>query len=130
MGGNYGCGCKEVYRFPTPLVSALFCSSIPTFCSFFNNKIFFVFVQVLFCNLCKKKIAQYKHIWTTMGIPRQPYEGLHIMSYTQRSTQKRTLHILRWTSGVCLQWAGCRFRSRGRSRGRNLELEGGVKVSL
>ena len=35
-----GCGCKEVYRFlilliPTPLVSALFCSSIPTFCSFY-----------------------------------------------------------------------------------------------
>ena len=37
-----GCGCKEVYRFPHPtsLVSALFCSSIPTFCSFF--KMFFV----------------------------------------------------------------------------------------
>ena len=33
-----GCGCKEVYRFPHvtypySLVSALFCSSIPTFCS-------------------------------------------------------------------------------------------------
>ena len=31
-----GCGCKEVYRLilliPTSLVSALFCSSIPTFC--------------------------------------------------------------------------------------------------
>ena len=39
MGVTSGCGCKEVYRFrhiaiPTPLVSALFCSSIPTFCSF------------------------------------------------------------------------------------------------
>ena len=32
---------------PTPLVSALFCSSIPTFCSFF--KVFFVLVPVLFC---------------------------------------------------------------------------------
>ena len=34
----YGCGCKEVYRFPhiTYPVSALFCSSISTFCSFFN----------------------------------------------------------------------------------------------
>ena len=33
--GIYGCGCKEVYRFPhtTYLVSVLFCSSIPTFCS-------------------------------------------------------------------------------------------------
>ena len=39
VGEIYGCGCKEVIDFlilliPTPLVSA-FCSSIPTFCSFF-----------------------------------------------------------------------------------------------
>ena len=38
VGGIYGCGCKEVYililLIPTPLVSVLFCSSIPTFCSF------------------------------------------------------------------------------------------------
>ena len=34
---------------PTPLVSVLlFCSSIPTFCSF--KKMFFVLVPVLFCN--------------------------------------------------------------------------------
>ena len=33
---------------PTPLVSVLFCSSIPTFCSFF--KMFFVLVPVLFLN--------------------------------------------------------------------------------
>ena len=31
---------------PTPLVSVLFCSSIPTFCSFL--KMFFVLVTVLF----------------------------------------------------------------------------------
>ena len=31
---------------PTPLVSDLFCSSIPTFCSFL--KMFFVLVPVLF----------------------------------------------------------------------------------
>ena len=39
---------------PTPLVFVLFCSSIPTFCSFF--KMFFVLVPVLFCNyiLCIK----------------------------------------------------------------------------
>ena len=57
IGVVSGCGCKEVYRFPhttypysfcicsflqTPLVSVLFCSSIPTFCSF--KKIFFVLV--------------------------------------------------------------------------------------
>ena len=48
-GGKYGCGCKEVYRFPhttllipTPLVSVLFCSSsIPTFCSFLKCFSFF-----------------------------------------------------------------------------------------
>ena len=33
---------------PTPLVSVLFYSSIPTFCSF--KKMFFVLVPVLFCN--------------------------------------------------------------------------------
>ena len=40
MGVATGCGCKDVYRFPhipTPLVSVLFCSSIPTFCSFKKN---------------------------------------------------------------------------------------------
>ena len=71
------------------------------------------------------------------------------MFYTQRGTHKRTLHILRWTLAVCLQGAGCRSRSRGRAlyrdatraeyvlgqppsrvRGGDLELEGGVSVSL
>ena len=37
MGVASGCGCKEVI--PTPIVSVLFCSSIPTFCSFFFNKV-------------------------------------------------------------------------------------------
>ena len=54
MGVATGYGCKEVYtcRFPhtilipTPLVSVLFYSSIPTFCSF--KKMFFVLVPVLF----------------------------------------------------------------------------------
>ena len=35
---------------PTPLVSALFCSSTPIFCSLKN--IFFALVPVHFCNLC------------------------------------------------------------------------------
>ena len=43
MGVATGCGCKDVYidflilLMPTPLVSVLFCSSIPTFCSFKKN---------------------------------------------------------------------------------------------
>ena len=52
-----GCGCKEVYRFPhitypyssCIYISAIFCSSIPTFCSF--KKKFFVLIPVHFCNL-------------------------------------------------------------------------------
>ena len=45
MGVATGCGLKEIYRFPhttypyTPLVSVLFCSSIPTFLFIFKNKI-------------------------------------------------------------------------------------------
>ena len=40
-GGIYVCGCKEVLDFlilliPTPLVSVLFCSCIPTFFIFLN----------------------------------------------------------------------------------------------
>ena len=129
---------------PTPLVSAFF-SNIPTFCSF--KKMFFVLVPVSFCNLNNNFLTQYKHILATTGVPRQPYEGLHIMFYTRRSTHKRTLRILGWTSAVCLQVAGCRSRSRGRalyrdasraayvlgpppSRDGDLELEGEVNVSL
>ena len=46
MGVASGCGCKEYIDFlilliPTPLVSVLFFSSIPTFCSF--KKMFCVF---------------------------------------------------------------------------------------
>ena len=43
MGVTSGCGCKGVCIYflilliPTPLVSVLFCSSIPTFCSFKKN---------------------------------------------------------------------------------------------
>ena len=64
-----GCGCKEVQYIdflilliPTPLVSALvsalFCSSIPTFCSFL--KCFSFFVPVHFCNLFNNFSPQYK----------------------------------------------------------------------
>ena len=46
MGVVTGCRCKELYidflilLIPTPLVSVLFYSSIPTFCSF--KKMFFI----------------------------------------------------------------------------------------
>ena len=50
------------------------------------------------------------------------------MFYTRRSTHKRTLHILRWTSAVCLQVAGCRSRSRGRALFRSRCFAGRVRV--
>ena len=37
---------QMILLIPTPLVSVLFCSSIPTFCSFL--KMFFVLVPILF----------------------------------------------------------------------------------
>ena len=69
------------------------------------------------------------------------------MFYTRRNTHKRMLHILQWISAVCLQAVGCRSLSKGRvlyrdaswasyvlglppSRGGDLELEGGVNVTL
>ena len=52
-----GCGCTEVYRFPhitypyssTPLVSVLFCSSIPIYFLFIFLNVFRS-CPVLFCN--------------------------------------------------------------------------------
>ena len=49
---------------PTPLVSVLFCSSIPTFSSFL--KIFFVLVPVLFVikfYVLNNFFTQYKHTY-------------------------------------------------------------------
>ena len=58
VGGIYGCDCKEVYTvgflillIPTPLVSVLFYSSIPTF-SFLLQYFFVITFYV-----SKKKIA-------------------------------------------------------------------------
>ena len=49
---------------PTPLVSVLFYSSIPTFCSFF--KMFLILVPVLFVikfNVLNNFFKQYKHTY-------------------------------------------------------------------
>ena len=49
---------------PTPLVSVLFCSSIPTFCSF--KKMFFVLVLYIFVikfYVLNYFFAQYKHTY-------------------------------------------------------------------
>ena len=84
------------------------------FVHFFNFSFLFWYFFVIKFYLFNNFFTQYKHIQVNMGIPRQPYKGLHIMFYTRRSTHKRTLRILRWTSALCLQGATCRSRSRGR----------------
>ena len=116
MGVVSGCGCKEVYRFPhiiiPILVSALFCSSIPTFCSFlkcfsFLFQYFFVTYVIISSRIINTHTDDY-------GRPTEAV-WLQIMFYKRRSTHKRMLHILRWTLAVCLQGAGCRSRCRGRA---------------
>ena len=65
MGVASGCGCKDVYIFshityPYPLVSALFCSSIPTFCSLKKN----VFLSFIY-RRNKGKVANKETVrWT------------------------------------------------------------------
>ena len=73
---------------PTPLVSVLFCSSIPTFFSL--KKMFFILVPLLFLNYIlgiKFFFTQYKHIPATTGIPRHPYEGCTYWLNTKKHTQ-------------------------------------------
>ena len=53
------------------------------------KKNFFVLVPVHFCNLFNNFFVQYKQTRATMGVKQKPYEGLHIMFYTRRSTHVR-----------------------------------------
>ena len=53
MGVATGCGCKEVLDFlilliRTPLVSVLFCSSIPTSCSFKKKMFIFLYTGIIY----------------------------------------------------------------------------------
>ena len=71
----------------TPLVSVIFCSSIPTFCSFL--KMFFVLVPVLFCNyiLCINFFAQYKHTYGQLRSHLSHMKAAHNVLYTKKHTQ-------------------------------------------
>ena len=73
----------------TPLVSVLFYSSIPTFCSFL--KMFFVLVPVLFLitfYILNNFFAQYKHtylqLWASHGIH---MKDAHTVLYMNKHTQ-------------------------------------------
>ena len=117
MGVASGCGCKEVYRFPHityPYSSCIryFLQQHPYFLK--KNLMCFVLLHVLFViyvRIFSRNINT--NTATSTDVPRLPYEGLHIMFYTRRSTHKRTLHILRRSSAVCLKRGGCRSLSRG-----------------
>ena len=84
---------------PTPLVSVLFYSSIPTFCSF--KKKFFVLVPVHFqFYVLNNFFAQYKHTYRQLRASHGIHmKAAHTVLY-RTSTHKRTLLILRWTSAV------------------------------
>ena len=100
------CGWKEVYNYidflilliPTPLVPVLFFAASLLFVKCFNvfrscSSTFFVIYLIIFSRSINNHTGDYER-------PTKPYEGLHIMFYTRRSTHKRTLHILQWTPAV------------------------------
>ena len=86
---------------PTPLVSVLFCSSSPTFCSF--KKMFLVIFPVLFLitfYVLNNFFAQYKHTYLQLRASHGSHmKAAHTVLYMNKHTQ-RTLLILRWTSAV------------------------------
>ena len=92
MGVATGCGCKEVLLIPTPLVSVLFYSSIPTFCSFFKCFSFlFQYFFVITFYVLNKFFTQYKH---TYGQLRASHGSLmkaaHTVLYMKKHTQTYT----------------------------------------
>ena len=150
MGVATGCGCKEVYRFPHttyPYSSCIssFLQQHPYF-FLFIFKMFFVLVPVLFVitfYVLNNFFTQYKHIRATTGIPRQPYEGctycfIHEDAHTNVRFISCDGHQL-YERGVDLEVEGVRYTEMHcgpatyvlgppPSRGRDLELEGGVNA--
>ena len=131
---------------PTPLVSVLFCSSSPTFCSF--KKMFFVLVPVLFVitfYVLNNLFAQYKHTYWQLRASHgnHNYEGYtYCFIHEEAHTNVRFLscdgHQL-YERGVDLEVEGVRYIEMHRgpaayvlgpppSTGRDLELEGGVNA--
>ena len=131
---------------PTPLVSVLFCSSIPTFCSFLKCFSFlFQYLFVIKFYVLNNFFTQYKslHIRATMDVPRQPYEGCtYGLIHEEADTNVHFIscdgHQL-YEHGVDLEVEGvhyiemhCRLATYvldpPPSRGTDLELEGGVNA--
>ena len=121
MGVSSGCGYKEVYSYIDFLkISYPYSSCI---CSFLQQHSYSLFIKKNVFRSCFITswsffyLIFFTHsIRATMGVPRKPYEGLHIMFYRRRSTHKRKLRILRWTSAV--------KKNDFKERGVDLEVEG------
>ena len=119
---------------PTPLVSVLFAAASPLFVHFLKC---FSFLFQYFFKL-NNFFTQYKHVPATTGIPRHPYEGCtYCFIHEEAHTNVRFLscdgHQLYERGEV----EGVRYIEMHRgpaayvlgpppSRGRDLELEGGV----
>ena len=130
---------------PTPLVSVLFCSSIPTFCSFFKCfsflfQYFFVMTFYVFNNFSRSiNVYTYGQLRVSHS---SHMKAAHTVLYMKKHTNVRFIscagHQL-YERGVDLEVEGVRYieihRRRATyvlgppsSRGRDLELEGGVNA--
>ena len=150
MGVATGCGCKEVYRLPhtTYPYSSCVCSFLQQhpyflFIFFFSFSFFFQYFFVITFYVLNNFFTQYKHIPATTGVPQHPYEGctdcfIHEQAHTNVRFLSCDGHQL-YERGVDLEVEGVRYIEMHRgpaayllgpppSRGRDLELEGGVNA--
>ena len=75
---------------PTPLVSVLFCSSIPTFCSFFLKCFSFLFqyVFVIKCYVLNNLFMQYKRTYGKLRASHGSHvKAAHNVLYKKKHTQ-------------------------------------------
>ena len=98
VGVATGCGCKEVYRFPHTTYPSLlllylffFCSSIPTFCSFFFFKCFSFLFQYFFVikfYVLNNFPTQFKHTYGQLRASHGSYmKAAHNILYMKKHTQ-------------------------------------------
>ena len=125
---------------PTPLVSVLFYSSIPTFCSFLKCFSFlFQYFFVITFYVLNNFFTQYKHTYGQLRASHGSHMKVaHTVLYTKVRFISYNGHQL-YERGVHLEVEGVRYIEMHRgpaayvlgpppSMGRDLELEGGVNA--
>ena len=130
---------------PTPLVSVLFYSSIPTFCSFLKcfSFLFQYFLLITFYVL-NIFFAQYKHTYRQLQAShgshmKVAHTVLYMKKHTQTYASYPAMDISCIECGVDLKVEGVRYIEMHRgpaayvlgpppSRGRDLKLDGGVNA--